>query len=180
MWSRNSIRNAFKNYSSPVILANDLFQLEGGDALVTTGRMIVNTTVGIGGLFDVAETIGLPHHPADFGQTLHSYGVGSGSYLVLPIVGPSSVRDGFGRAVDAFLHPLPYLVDTEIALAVSGAQGIVLREEFLVPLEEVRATSIDFYAAVRSLYNQDRAVVLRKGQAAVGDDDLDALFKSVE
>ncbi len=176
---KESVRNAFQNFNSPVILANDLFQLEGKNALITTGRMIINTTAGIGGLFDVAKYAGLEHHPADFGQTLHSYGVGAGPYLVIPVLGPSTVRDGFGSAIDSVLHPLPYFVDTEVSLAVSGARGVVKRETVLKPLEDLRKTSIDYYAAIRSLYYQDRAVELRQG-APAEDDDLDALFESVE
>ena len=176
---KESVRNAFQNFTSPVILANDLFQLEGGNALVTTGRMIINTTVGLGGFFDVAQYVGLEHHPADFGQTLHSYGVGAGPYLVLPILGPSTVRDGFGSAIDSALHPLPYFVATEVSLAVGGARGVVKRESVLKPLEDLRESSIDYYAAIRSLYYQDRAVELRQG-APAEEDDLDALFESVE
>ena len=176
---RQSVRNFFSNLRSPVILANDLLQAEGGDALVTTGRFVVNTTVGLLGLFDVATDWGLPYHPADFGQTLHSYGSGPGPYLVLPLLGPSTARDGVGIGVDVFLDPLTYLLDLEGRMAVLGTKAVVRREELLQPLAELRAGALDYYAALRSAYYQDRAVELRKGQPA-DTSRIDTLFESME
>ena len=176
---KRSIGNSFENLNAPVVLANDLLQLEFGDAATTTGRFVVNSTVGVLGLFDVAENFGLPHHPADFGQTLHSYGVGPGPYLILPLLGPSTARDGVGDVVDIFLDPLTYLLETGATVGVAASKAVVTRERLLVPLEELRATSIDYYAAVRSAFYQDRVVVLRKG-LETGGADLDAMFDAVE
>ncbi len=171
---KRSIGNAFENLNAPVVLANDLLQLEFGDAATTTGRFVVNSTVGVLGLFDVAENFGLPHHPADFGQT-----VGPGPYLILPLLGPSTARGGVGDVVDIFLDPLTYLLETGATVGVAASKAVVMRERLLVPLEELRATSIDYYAAVRSAFYQDRVVVLRKGRET-GGADLDAMFDAVE
>ena len=111
---KQSVRNGVANLMSPVILANDLLQFEFRDAAITTSRLIANSTMGIGGLFDVSSGMGLPPHPSDFGQTLHSYGMDSGPYLVLPLLGPSTVRDGFGQGVDTFLHPFTYVLSTPV------------------------------------------------------------------
>ena len=176
---KRGVGNGFENLNAPVVLANDLLQLELGDAATTTGRFVVNSTVGVLGLFDVAEAFGLPHHPADFGQTLYTYEVGPGPYLVLPLLGPSTTRDGLGKAVDIFLDPLTYVLDTGSNLARGATKAVVRREQLLAPLEDLRATSIDYYAALRSAYYQDRRVVLRKGSLAPAP-DLDAMFDAVE
>ena len=157
------VANAFHNLLAPVRLANDLLQLEFRDAGVTASRFIANSTMGIGGLFDVATNMGLPDHPADFGQTLHAYGAGSGPYLVLPLFGPSTVRDGVGLAVDVFLHPFTYVLGTPVNLSILGGRTVVRRAELLDPLDDLRESSVDYYAALRSAYEQDRAVELRRG-----------------
>ena len=163
---KQSVRNGVANLMSPVILANDLLQFEFRDAAITTSRLIANSTMGIGGLFDVSSGMGLPPHPSDFGQTLHSYGMDSGPYLVLPLLGPSTVRDGFGQGVDTFLHPFTYVLSTPVNLGVTGGRAIVLRESLIEPLDNLRESSLDYYAALRSAYTQDRAVELRRGQPA--------------
>jgi phospholipid-binding lipoprotein MlaA len=173
------VNNFVQNLNSPVVLANDLLQLEGNDAAVTTGRFIVNSTFGVGGLFDVAAAYGLKRHHADFGQTLHSYGAGPGSYVMIPVLGPSTVRDGVGLAVDTAFNPLTYLLGTPTNLAITGGKGVVERETLIEPLDDLRASSVDYYAALRSTYYQDRAVELRKGTPA-DTTELDTLFESVE
>jgi len=95
------VSNFFNNLSEIRNLFNCILQLKGMGIVNTTGRFLINTTVGIGGLFDHATGLGIYEHEEDFGQTLGHYGVGFGPYLVLPIFGPSSVRDGVGSAVDA-------------------------------------------------------------------------------
>ena len=177
--AKQSVRNLVRNLKSPVVLANDLLQFEGTDAAVTVGRLVVNTTVGVLGLFEVADEIGLDYHPADFGQTLHSYGAGPGPYLVLPILGPSTLRDGVGIGVDILFDPLTYLVDLETGLMITGGKTVVRREELIEPLDELRAGAVDYYAALRSAYFQDRAVVLRKGTPA-DTSKVDQLFESFE
>lgn len=177
--AKRAVRRAFTNLESPIVLANDLLQLEPEDAMVTTGRFVINSTAGVAGLFDVASELGIEGHPADFGQTLHAYGSGPGPYLVLPVLGPTTLRDGAGRAVDVFFQPLTYLLDFwfENFGLVSG-KGLTEREALIEPLDELRKTSIDFYAAVRSAYYQDRAQALRRGRPADAS-QLDAEFDAL-
>ena len=162
-FAKQRVSNFFTNLNAPVVFANDLLQFEFEDAAETSARFLINSTIGLAGLFDVASEIGLEPHEADFGQTLHTYGVGPGPYLVLPLLGPSNLRDGFGRAVDTLLNPLTWLLEPEENLIIAGAKGLVQREELLESLDAVRETSVDYYAALRSLYYQNRAVELGRG-----------------
>ena len=160
---RIAISNFFLNLSSPKVLANDLLQLEWQDAGVTSARLIVNTTVGIVGFFDVAQRWGLERHDSDFGQTLALAGTPSGPYLMVPVFGPATVRDGIGTVVDAFFQPAYYVLGpatliigpTEILL-YTGTSGISTRERHLAELKALEDSSIDFYAALRSAYYQNR------------------------
>ena len=174
-----SIARVFDNLNAPVVFANDLLQLEIVDAGVTAGRFAVNSTVGLAGLFDVAQAIGLERHDADFGQTLFSHGVGPGVYLVIPVLGPSTLRDGAGKGVDLLLNPFTYIFDTGTILALGAADGVGRREAVLEPIEDLRRTSVDFYAAVRATYYQDRAVTLGGG-AAPQSLQVDRLFDSAQ
>ncbi len=166
---RDSVRNALRNLSTPVILANDLFQGELERAETTLVRFFVNSTVGLLGLFDVAADWGYPYHDEDFGQTLAVHGVGEGFYLVLPIFGPSNPRDGIGILVDTFLDPLTYVAqanDDEVYLfARTAISGIDLRSRNIEALDDLKRDSIDFYARIRSLYRQKRANEIRNGEA---------------
>ena len=164
---RKAISRVFANLAAPKILVNDLLQLEWKDASVTSGRMVVNTTVGLVGLFDVAEKIGLEPHDSDFGQTLALAGTPSGPYVVLPLLGPSTVRDGIGTAIDGFFQPTYYILGpsnvllgpTEILL-YTGSSGISTRDRHYLELKSLEDSSIDFYAAMRSGYYQDRVAAI--------------------
>jgi phospholipid-binding lipoprotein MlaA len=159
---KRSVRNFFTNLASPALFGNDLLQAELTDAAVTVGRFLINTTVGVGGLFDPATSFGLEAHHADFGQTMHVYGVGPGPYLVLPIFGPSTLRDGVGLVGDTAMRPETWLAPQVATLASGAAQGIVLRESLLKPLDDLRANSLDYYAALRSAYYQTRVARLNR------------------
>ena len=176
---RRSMRNFFLNLGSPVVLANDLLQLEIGDAGVTTTRFVINSTIGVLGLFEMAEDFGYAPHHADFGQTLHSYGSQPGAYLVLPILGPSTARDGVGTAVDLIFDPLFWLLEPLPKFGLNVAEGTTRRETLIEPLDDLKAGSVDYYSALRSAYYQSRAVELRKGQPA-DSSALDNLFESME
>jgi len=165
---RDSTDNFFKNVRTPIVLANDILQGESGRAAETLMRFFVNTTAGMGGLFDVAGEMGLFRHDEDFGQTLAVWGVPEGPYLMLPLLGPSTVRDAVGRAVDNAFDPLFWVgvldEPSEAAKALdyygpaeTVVDGLNQRVAVLGVLEEVERTSIDFYAAIRSLYRQRRA-----------------------
>ena len=176
-FAQDGVRNVLRNVRSPVVLANDIFQGEGDRAGVTVGRFLVNSTMGVGGLFDIASRIGLDYHDEDFGQTLAIAGVGEGPYLMLPLLGPSNPRDAAGRVVDMLFDPLTYIgifggVDN-IGLAAAVVDGLDTRARNLKTLDEIRKGSLDYYATIRSLYRQRRNDEINNGEApveGVGDD----------
>jgi phospholipid-binding lipoprotein MlaA len=142
-----------------------------------------NTIMGVGGLIDVGGMLGMPErHSEDFGQTLAVYGVGSGPYLMLPFLGPSNARDTVGQVVDLAFDPLTlfgavdvgiFLVPSEVGLARTGAEALSFREQNIENIDELRRSSIDEYAAVRTLYGQFRASEIRNGAPAELDDIYD-------
>jgi phospholipid-binding lipoprotein MlaA len=150
------IRNAFANFDSPKIVVNDVLQLEWGDASVATTRLVVNSTLGVGGLFDIGERIGLPRHNSDFGQTLALAGTPRGPYLVVPLLGPNNVRDLLGGAVDVGMRPITYLFPPALIFSYGGGLGLVKREESYQALSSLESSSIDFYSTLRSAYDQHR------------------------
>jgi phospholipid-binding lipoprotein MlaA len=169
---RTGVNNALSNLSAPVTFANDVLQAEPTRAGATLARFGINTTIGVAGLFDVARGWGLPKHSEDFGQTLGRWGVGSGPYLMLPLLGPSSLRDAPARAVDAAFDPLNYAeFDGDDAVRVGRAViGVVAaRENAIEAIDSVRATSIDPYVTVRSTYSALRESAIRNGETNVGD-----------
>ncbi len=165
---REGVSNFLNNLSSPVILANDILQGEFERALQTFGRVLINSTIGIGGIADVAAELGVERHEEDFGQTLATYGMGEGFYLVLPIFGPSNPRDAIGKfAVDTYLDPLGLWLDNtdrdEIGFALDGAEGLDEYAGIVDELNQVKKTSVDYYAAIRSLYRQKRKTEINNG-----------------
>lgn len=184
--ARNGIRNAFANIASPVTFANDVFQGEWGRAHVTFHRFAINSTFGVAGLHDVASSeFGLQPHVEDFDQTLALGGVESGPYLVLPLLGPGTPRHVVGRVVDSLTHPLTWALAStpvEYGLVQRGTELVSTRADLIDPLEQIRNSSPDYYAAVRSLYRQSRQSEISNGQLSVAqegtdlDDDLDLGF----
>ncbi len=165
---RQAISNFLNNLAAPVIFANDLLQGEFERALTTFGRAFINTTIGILGLADVATELGIERHDEDFGQTLAVYGMGEGFYLVLPIFGPSSPRDAVGKLlVDSYLDPLGLWLDNtdrdNIQYTLTGTEGLDEYAGIVDELNQVKKTSVDYYAAVRSLYRQKRKSEIRNG-----------------
>lgn len=172
-----AVRRAFLNLDSPVIAVNDLLQGDLADAGVTLGRFGINSTVGILGLLDPAADLALERHHADFGQTLHSYGVGAGPYLVQPLLGPASTRGGAGKVVDIFFQPLTYLLNAVENLGLAATRAVVKREELLDPLDELRENSIDYYTGLKAAFWQARQVELNKGALiGLGSGGADKLF----
>lgn len=179
-FAKRSIRNVIRNANSPVVLANNLLQADFTGAANTVGRFFANTTLGVGGLFEVADEMDLPHKGADFGQTLHVWGIGAGPYLMLPIFGPNTTRSAVGTVVDSFFDPIGYFIDTiPEGVAITAGKALVARENVLEPLDDLKANSLDYYAALRSLYYQDRAKFLRGGEAAP-EESIDKLFENTE
>lgn len=169
---RSGVRNWVNNLEGPVIFANDIFQLEPKRAGVTALRFGINSTIGILGLFDPAKVIGLERHTEDFGQTLGRYGAHSGPYLMLPLLGPSSVRDAVGSVVDIGLDPLTYAQfdgDTSLRITRGVATLVTARTDSLETVANLRATSPDPYVTLRSAYAQSRASMIRNGQETAAD-----------
>jgi phospholipid-binding lipoprotein MlaA len=165
---KTSIRSAFLNMASVPVLANQLFQGEVAEASVTTGRLAINTTIGIGGLLDPATGFGLEAEHADFGQTLAKLGFGSGPYLIIPLLGPATVRDGLGGVVDMFIHPTTFIFGPFQAplqrLTYGGGSGLSLREARYEALKALNESSIDYYAALRNGYYQARMADIWEGE----------------
>lgn len=159
------VHNILANLRTPIILANDLLQFEGGRALETIERFLINSTIGVAGFMDVAENMGIPGHSEDFGQTLGSWGVGEGFYLVLPLLGPSNPRDAIGKLADIYLDPLGQWASNtdrdEINYARTGVSGLDTFSRVMDDLKKLKETSIDYYAAVRSITRQRREAEIR-------------------
>lgn len=157
---RDAIHNFIDNLMSPLYIANNLLQGNFEGAQFATGRFLTNTILGAGGIADVATQAGIPNRPEDFGQTLAVWGVGDGPYLVLPLLGPSNLRDTVGYGVDTVADPVRvwgYATDHKGALvARAGANAIDRRSHVLKEVDDLRRNSLDFYATVRSLHQQQR------------------------
>jgi phospholipid-binding lipoprotein MlaA len=153
---RRAVRRFFSNLSEPVTLVNDLLQLKPVRAGSTGARFLINTTAGVGGLFDPATAWGLEGHTSDFGETLAVYRVGSGPYIIIPMMGPSTVRDAFGELVDGVMRPDTWLLSPGARLVVAATDGFTSYEIERERLDALRRTSVDFYAALRSAYLMDR------------------------
>jgi phospholipid-binding lipoprotein MlaA len=160
-----SVRGFFSNLNRPVVFANEILQLSPRRAAQTLGRFVLNSTLGIGGLFDPAAELHWDEHEADFGQTLGKLGIGPGIYIVLPFLGPSTARDTVGTFVDMFLRIDTWLLPFSSQLILGGGYGITVREDKRDELEELRRSSLDFYAAVRSAYLQSREKLVREARA---------------
>ena len=161
---QSGIGNFLNNLKMPLVIVNQLLQGQGGNAIESTGRLVVNTTAGIFGLIDVAEKVGLEQTQEDFGQTLAAWGVGDGFYIVLPIFGPSNVRDSAGMILTYSTDPLnAYAVsegETWILPVRTATNAIDQRSKIIDEVNALRDNSLDYYAAVRSSYYQNRKAAI--------------------
>jgi phospholipid-binding lipoprotein MlaA len=178
-FARDGVRNFMNNLNSPVIFSNDLLQGEGDRAGTTLLRFGINSTIGIGGLFDVAKELGHPYHDEDFGQTLAVWGVDEGPYFYFPLMGPSTARDFTGFVVDRGLDPLTYVNwgddDLEyVPIARTVLNVIDLRSRNIETLDDIERSSVDYYASIRSLYRQSRADAIRNGAPSEDLPDFDS------
>jgi len=165
---RNAVRHFLDNLNEPIVLINDVLQGRLKSAATTTGRFVVNSTAGIGGLSDVASHNRLPRQTGDFGQTLSHWGFGEGPYLILPVVGPTNPRDGIGRGVDIYFDPFRYIAKsyhypTSVTVGRTILDGVDQRERNIAPLDEMQHEAVDYYASFRSLFRQHRAAELNTG-----------------
>ena len=165
---RDRIRSMIDNLAEPRILVNDLLQGRADAARITLGRFVLNTFAGIGGMFDAATPQGFPRQSGDFGQTLYTWGVSDGPYVVLLFFGPSNFRDTFGLGVDLFTTP-PALVVTGHAGVVTGVvvgtvDGVDLRARNIETLDEIKASALDLYTHLKSIAQQRREAELREAR----------------
>lgn len=168
--ARDGVHNFLLNLGLPVTFANDVLQGEPRRAFDTVGRFVVNSTVGIGGLVDVAQKTGIPEHSSDFGETLAIYGVQEGPYLVLPVLGPSNPRDALGTGVDVVLDPATWITfrSSVFFKLGRGAVGVVdARAQNIEALDQLERSSVDLYASLRSLYRQHRQAEINHGKANI-------------
>ncbi|MBI4184782.1 MAG: VacJ family lipoprotein [Proteobacteria bacterium] len=176
---RARVTNVLRNLKTPITFANDVLQGDGERALDSLARFVINATIGILGLFDPASRLGFPYHDEDFGQTLAVWGVGDGIYLVLPVLGPSNPRDTVGLVADYLADPLRlWLLNTEDEAWLNvrtGARIVDGRARTIAAIDDVKRTSLDYYAAIRSLYSQRRGAEIRNVSPG-GDGGVSVFF----
>lgn len=183
---KHSVTNFFRNLASPIYMASNLVQLKADRFLISFTRFLVNSTIGVGGLFDPASSMNLPYRYDDLGTALGYWGVPPGPFLVVPIVGPYNFRDGFGAIADSFASPIYYInytnadSDTKLAVTVGArlAQGIDRRARNIKNIETAKEASLDYYGFTRKAYSQHRQGLIERDRprdefADDFDDDLD-------
>ena len=168
---RRVLRNFFSNLDDVPSLVNNVLQGKFGQAGNNAGRFLMNTTIGLGGFFDVAEKAGLqPGEDEDFGQTLAVWGIPAGPYLMLPFFGPSTLRDAPSNFVDSLFDPFSYNNQLSVRVAIKGIDLIALRAD-LLGIDDV--ISGDEYLFIRDVYLQNREYVISDGAIEDNFDDLD-------
>ena len=178
--------NAVKNLSNLITIPNNVLQGDIKLALINSGRLVINTTLGLLGTIDVANKMGFPkYEKADYGQTLGAWGVGPGCYLVLPVLGPSNLRDTAGSFVNvlggdpwfnASSHGNNEFLSDKLYLTSKALSGINFRAENMASLENLETNSVDFYATVKSLYSQDRENKIKNSQRG----NVEVIYKDEE
>lgn len=172
-WTRTRIRSLLANLNEPAAAANSLLQGRPQEAATTTLRFVFNSTAGIGGLFDLAQFGGPPRAARDFGETLHVWGLPDGPYLMVPVLGPSNPRELAGSIADGFLNPFNYLIPIGPNLGRGAVEGIDKREQNIETLDDIRTGSLDVYARLRSLWQQNRDAALGRTSATGSLEVLD-------
>ena len=170
---RTGVSNFFSNINDVLVALNNLLQGKIDKAASDAGRVVVNSTIGLLGVFDVATGMGLEKHDEDFGQTLGYWGVGNGPYLVLPFFGPSNFRDAAGRFVDFYTDPITYVDPPHDRNILWGVRIINRRAELLGATEVLETAALDPYAFVRDGYLQRRRNLIHDGNPPREPDDED-------
>ena len=158
---QDGVHNFFSNIGDVKNLVNDLLQLKVRDAGVDTSRLLFNTTFGLAGFFDVATHMGLRRNDEDFGQTLGHYGVGSGPYVMLPLLGPSTLRDAPSLIPDSYTGPYPYIDNVPVRNSIHGLDIVDTRADLL---KSEKLISGDKYNFIRNAYLQNREFKVKDGQ----------------
>jgi phospholipid-binding lipoprotein MlaA len=165
---RDALKRALDNMKEPVVVINNALQGRPEGVGVAAGRFVINSTLGVAGLFDIAAKWGLDKQSGDLGQTLFVWGLPEGPYLIVPILGPSNARDLVGMAGDNYLDPFSYLASAksldEISISRFVLNGVDQRARVIDVLDDLQKNSLDFYAQLRSLSQQHRAAELRHGK----------------
>ena len=156
-WGRSGISNFLTNLSEPSNVVNGALQLDPNITFTSFWRFALNSTFGLGGLRDFAGENGLKYQDQDFGKTLGRYGVIDGAYVVLPLAGPSTVRDTSGKVVDWFIDPVGWFLNTPETIAQITADGISTRDEQSAIIEQLYYQSLEPYSATRAAYLQHEA-----------------------
>jgi phospholipid-binding lipoprotein MlaA len=169
---RTGVANVFSNIGDVRNVVNNGLQGKFADAYSDFGRIIINTTLGMGGVFDVASHAGVEKHNEDFGQTLGTWGASSGSFIVLPIFGPTTTRDALGRVFDYASDPVTFVNPFAAQLGARSAQGVDNRAQFLEAGALLKDASLDPYLFMRDAYLQRRQALVRDGQPAPAADDV--------
>lgn len=170
-----SVGNFFSNLNDVVVLVNDLLQFKLHEAAMDSSRIVFNTTFGVLGLFDVASRMDLPKHNEDFGQTLGFWGFGEGYYLVLPLLGPSTVRDTFGLVGNFYINPVSWATDSEAVEWSLWGLNLINRRSGLLRLERILAEDqIDPYSFQRGAYLQQRRNLVYDGDPPKPDFDFES------
>ena len=173
---RTGISNAFSNLDTVPTIVNDVLQGKVGQAGRDSARFLLNSTLGLGGLFDPASAAGFENNEEDLGQTLGKWGVKSGPYLMLPILGPSSARDAFARAADTFIEPVSYLSDQSTRYIIRGVELLDQRAG-LLELDAQLERSYDRYAFIRNAWIQRREYLVKDGNVEDESLELEEEFK---
>jgi phospholipid-binding lipoprotein MlaA len=163
---RAGVSNFASNLKGPGMIINDIFQLKLIDASSNSARLVVNTTIGLGGIFDPASNLGLPERKSDFGETLHVWGIGEGAYVELPLLGPGTTRHTVGKLVDFATNPIRVFSETseqQISMVAGTLKAVDQRGRFSELVDSIMYDSEDSYAQARLLYLQQRREFLRKG-----------------
>jgi phospholipid-binding lipoprotein MlaA len=163
---RDSVTNFFSNIGDVYNAANNFLQLKIADGVSDIMRIVINTVFGVGGLFDVATLAKLPKHNQDFGLTLGHYGVPAGPYLVLPLFGPSTVRDGIGLVPNYFINPLTYVDPAALSWGLYGLNVVSIRANLLGASDLLEGAAIDRYSFIRNAYLQRRRYLLSDGRTS--------------
>lgn len=161
-FGRDAVSNFVRNLASPVVFVNSVLQGDQENTFATFWRFVINTAFGLGGLIDVASDGGLKNRSADFGQTLYVWGVDSGPYTFLPVFGPGTVRDSFGRVVDIFFNPTVWFDEPWLSYAQAGITIVDARSSNYTTINDIYDNSLDPYATFRSGYLQKRTNELNK------------------
>lgn len=167
---QRGVRNFFRNLSYPVDFLNLILQGKFGDSIQATTRFLINTTVGLGGFFDVATREGIPRYEEDFGQTLAVWGWDESRYLVMPFFGPYTLRDFLGRSFYGYFHPLSYLAREKNSYSLIVIDLITLRAE-LLPFDQQIEDASDPYILIRDVYLQNREFKIYDGDPPAPDYD---------